>query len=80
MKIEIIEGNSYRWEDIVDSLPDTWVGLSDIKWGFNEATIESATVKYMHKTKDELGELFFAGECSPIYTTPDNILQIGAVI
>jgi hypothetical protein len=80
MKINIIEGNSYQWEDIVDSLPDTWLGLTDIKWGFNEATIESATIKYMHKSKNELAMLMLEGECSPIYTTPDNILQIGAVI
>ena len=80
MKIEIIEGNSYKWEDIVDSLPDTWVGLSDIKWGFNEATVGTATVKYMYKTKNELARLMLEGECSPFYTTPDNILQIGAVL
>ncbi|MDR2888367.1 MAG: hypothetical protein LBV33_00815 [Lachnospiraceae bacterium] len=80
MKKEIIAGNRYTWQDIVDSLPDRWLGLSDITWGLNEATIESATVKYLDKTKDELAQLMVQGECSPIYTTPDNVLQIGALI
>ncbi len=70
------------WAEIVNKYPDTWVGLIGIIRKENSADIESAIVKYTsnEKTKDELLEMVFRDELElSIYTTPDNIFQLGMV-
>ena len=44
----------------------------------NESTIKSAIVKYTDKSKSELTKLTILGEIISVYTTPDNICQVGA--
>ena len=45
----------------------------------NKATVKSAVVKYIDKTKDELTMLMLQGEIKARYTTPDNLFQLGMV-
>lgn len=60
------------WKQIMEQYPDTWVGLTDIKWE-DESNIESAVVKYTDKTKTELLKMVIEGELEfSCYTTPDN--------
>lgn len=70
------------WNEIVEQYPDTWVGLKDIIREENSADIASAIVMYTSNTKtsDELLEMVFNNELElSIYTTPDNVFQLGMV-
>lgn len=64
------------WEEIMEKYPDRWVGLTDVEWK-NSVNVKSAVVKYTDKTKSELLELQFKDEIYSIYTTPDNVFQLG---
>lgn len=66
------------WEEIQERYPDQWVGLVDITWK-NDANIESAVVKYVDKTKEELLMMQINNEIFSCYTTPDHVLQLGTV-
>ena len=67
------------WSEIKQRYPDRWVGLVDVKWK-NPANVESAVVKYTDKSASDLLRLQFDGEdLFSIYTTPDNMGQLGFV-
>ncbi|MCI9032628.1 MAG: hypothetical protein HFJ08_00970 [Lachnospiraceae bacterium] len=73
-------GERMTWEEIQEKYPDQWVGLVDVEWyPDNKATVKSAVVKYIDKTKDELTMLMLQGEIKARYTTPDNLFQLGMV-
>lgn len=67
------------WDEIVEAYPDCWVGLVDVDWK-NEANVRSAIVVYTDDSADELLRMQFEDqiECS-IYTTPDNLGQLGVL-
>lgn len=70
------------WEEIQERYPDQWVGLIDVEYEpDNDATIQSAIVKYTDKNKNELTrmQIEFNGRVLARYTTPDNVFQLGAV-
>lgn len=68
------------WEEIKERYPDQWVGLVDVKYEEdNDATIESAVVKYSDKTGDELF-LTAMKNCEELdirHTNPGAHLQLG---
>ena len=66
------------WDEIQEKYPDQWVGLVDIKWKY-DSNIESAIVKYVDKSKDELLMMQIKDEIFSCYTTPDNVFQLGTV-
>ena len=69
------------WKEIQEKYPDQWV-LIEVKYKpDNDATIESAVVKYVDKSKDELTlmQIQTNGEILGRYTTPDNVFQLGTV-
>lgn len=70
------------WEQIQNKYPDQWVGLTEVEYEpDNDATVKSAVVKYTDKLKNELTRLQIqtSGNLLGIYTTPDNVFQLGAV-
>ena len=70
------------WEQIQEKYPDQWVGLIEVEYEpDNDATIKSAVVKYTDKSKNELTRMQIQtnGSLLGIYTTPDNVFQMGAV-
>lgn len=70
------------WEEIQKKYPDQWVGLIEVEYEpDNDATIKSAVVKYTDKSKSELTKIQVqtGGELIGVYTTPDNVFQLGAV-
>ena len=58
------------WQQIQEKYPDQWIGLVDITWK-NDANIESAVVKYVDKTKEEL----FTGNKAPVSNNAFNPCQ-----
>ena len=70
-----MENKRMTWDEIVKKYPDRWVGLTDVVWGNEGSSVESAVVKYTDKTRGELLMMQIAGEISSsIYTTPENLL------
>ncbi len=68
------------WEQIQEKYPDRWVGLIDVKYVNDDGvSVESAVVKYTDKSKGELTRMALKGEVDAVYTTPDNIFQLGMV-
>ena len=68
------------WKEIQKKYPDQWVGLSDVKYVDDDGiTIESAIVQYFDKPKADLTRMALRGEVVSRYTTPDHVLQLGAV-
>lgn len=66
------------WDEIQKKYPDQWVGLVDVEWcADNSATVKTAIVKYVDKSKDELTMMMLHGEVDARYTTPDNCFQLG---
>ena len=50
------------WKQIQEKYPDQWVGLVDVKYvNDDNATIESAVVKYYDRTQGELTERMLNG-------------------
>lgn len=75
-------GERLTWEEIEKKYPDQWVGLVDVEYEpDNDATVKSAIVKYTDKTMDELTRMQIQtkGALIGIYTTPDNVFQLGMV-
>lgn len=68
------------WEQIQDTYPDQWVGLTEVEYEpDNHASIKSAVVRYTDKPKGELTRMMLNGEIISRYTTPDRVFQIGMV-
>lgn len=70
------------WDEIVEQYPNKWVGLTEIIREEKSADIASAIVKYTSdtKTSEELLEMVFNNELElSIYTTPDNVFQLGMI-
>lgn len=75
-------GERMMWEEIKAKYPDQWVGLVDVEFKpDNRSSIKSAVVKYTDKPKKELTKIQIEtnGEMVGVYTTPDNMFQLGAV-
>lgn len=70
------------WKEIQKKYPNRWVGLINVEYEDNDGvSVKSALVKFIEKTPEELGFLALDKEIEmPIYTTPDNKFQIGALI
>lgn len=71
------------WKEIQEKYPDRWVGLVDVEYEpDNDATIQSAVVKYTDKSKNELTRMQIESNGGVLarYTTPDNVFQLGAVV
>lgn len=70
------------WKQIQEKYPDQWVGLIDVEYEpDNDATIQSAVVKYTDKNKNELTRLQIESNGGVLarYTTPNNVFQLGTV-
>lgn len=70
------------WKEIQEKYPDQWIGLIEIEYEpDSDATIKSAIVKYIDKSKNELTKMQIQtnGNLVGVYTTPDNIFQLGAI-
>lgn len=75
-------GKRLTWKEIQDKYPDQWVGLVEVEYEFdNDVTIQSAIVKYVDKSKDDLTimQIQTHGDLIGVYTTPDNVFPLGAV-
>ena len=69
------------WKQIQEKYPDQWVGLVDVKYvNDDNATIESAVVKYYDRTQDELTERMLNGEIISHHTNPDGHFQSGVIL
>ncbi len=70
-----MENKRLTWDEIVKKYPDQWVGLTDVVWGDEGSSVESAVVKYSDKTRSELLGMRIGGEIfTSIYTTPENLV------
>lgn len=70
------------FSQIAERYPDQWVGLDEIEWDpDNSSTVKSAVVRFTDKSADELTEMQIktGGKIMAIYTTPDNVFQLGMV-
>lgn len=70
------------FRQIAEKYPDQWVGLDEIEWEpDNSSTVKSAIVRFTDKSADELTEMQIQtdGKIMAIYTTPDNVFQLGMV-
>lgn len=70
------------WKEIQEKYPDQWVGLIDVEYELdNDATIQSAVVKYTDKDKNELTKMQIESNGGVLarYTTPNNVFQLGTV-
>ncbi len=73
-------GENMTWDEIEKKYPEQWLGLSDVIWE-NGATVQSAVVKYVGKSSDELLKIKFSTEPDLLvrYTSPDSLGQMGIV-
>ena len=68
------------WEEIENTYPDKWVGLSQVEWE-DEANVKSAVVVYVGDSGTEPLKKQVAGEdMYTIYTTPDNLCPLGILV
>ena len=68
------------WEEIVNTYPDKWVGLSQVEWK-NEGNVKSAVVEYAGDSDDEpLGRQIAGEDMLTIYTTPNNLCPFGILV
>ena len=68
------------WEEIENTYPDKWVGLSQVEWE-DEANVKSAVVAYVGDSGTEPLKKQVAGEdMYTIYTTPDNLCPLGILV
>lgn len=79
MMTTVNKATRMSWDEIIEKYPDCWVGLIDVDWK-NEANVRSAIVVYTDDSADELLRMQFEDEieCS-MYTTPDNLGQLGVL-
>ena len=68
------------WNDIKKTYPDQHVGLADVEFGDNDE-IKSAIVMYSENntSKNHIFEQAICGKVIQAYTSPDKILNLGAV-
>ena len=68
------------WEEIKETYPDKWVGLSKIEWK-DGANVRSAVVEYVGNDDHEPLKRQIAGEdIEAVYTTPDNLCPLGILV
>jgi len=73
-------GKRMTWEEIENTYPDKWVGLSQVEWE-DEANVKSAVVVYVGDSGTEPLKKQVAGEdMYTIYTTPDNLCPLGILV
>lgn len=67
------------WEEIKETYPDKWVGLSKVDWK-DGANVRSAVVEYVGNSGGEALSKQIAGEdMYTAYTTPDNLGVFGVL-
>ena len=69
--------------DIESKYPSQWVGLANVEWDSqNDASVVSAEVVYVGKTQSELLDIQHSSKMKivPYFTTPNAVLQLGAVM
>jgi len=70
-----MENKRMTWDEIVAKYPDRWVGLSDVDWGDEGSSINSAVVKCSDKDGNSVLWKQIHGDISySIYTTPENLV------
>lgn len=76
-----MEEDRLTWNEIQKKYPDQHVGLVDVEWGINSATVKSAIVKYNKDniSDEELLLMAYRGDIVREYTTPDSTLHVGAL-
>ena len=68
------------WEEIKETYPDKWVGLSKVDWE-DGANVRSAIVEYVGDDDHESLKRQIAGEdIYTTYTTPDNLCPLGILV
>jgi hypothetical protein len=70
-------------ENIEKQYPNQWVGLTGVEWDpENDASILAANVRYTGLSQSELLSLQISSddEIVPYFTTPDTVLQLGALM
>lgn len=70
-------------QQIEEMYPNQWVGLTNVEWDSdNDAAILSADVTYTELNQSELLELQLSSDDDvvPYFTTPDTVLQCGALM
>ena len=74
-----MNGERLTWEEIVQKYPHQNVGLVEIEYGCNEATVASAVVKCTDKDTDpdEMVLMALRGEIFLEYTTEDEDFPLG---
>ncbi len=62
------------WAEIKGKYPHRYVGLTDIEYGINKASVLSAVVTYTDQKRslDDLMELYLKGDILLRYTTLDE--------
>lgn len=62
------------WKEIKEKYPHQYVGLTDIEYGINKATVNSAIVSFTDKdtSYEELSLKYLNGEILLRYTTLDE--------
>ena len=66
------------WDEIQKQYPDQWVGLTDVER--DGATVVSAIVKYIGKTRGELTMMQIDDDSLySCYTHPDHLAPLGMV-
>ena len=70
-----------NWFEIMETYPDLWVGIRDVSWEKGGGTVESAVVEYIDGSGGSLTDMQVSsgGDLIAVYTTPDNVLQLGMV-
>ena len=69
------------WEEIENTYPDKWVGLSEIEWDGHPPDVRSAIVKYVGKSGGSALKRQIAGEdIYTTYTTPNNLCPLGILV
>lgn len=79
----VMMGTQLTIKEIEEQYPEQWVGLTDVKWDpQNDASILSANVKYAGLSQSELLSIQLSSddEVVPYFTTPDTVLQLGALM
>ena len=68
------------WSDIKKTYPDQHVGLAEVEFGDHDE-IKSAIVMYSENntSKNHIFEQAIGGKVIQAYTSPDKILNLGAV-
>lgn len=63
------------WNEICDKYPNQWVGLTDIVRDNSWMSIESAKVKYVGLSYDELTYLYSVKNLCKVFPTSDTVIE-----